>query len=247
LPAIKKALGDLTGSVDGGSFSWKKMGDWITQKAIPVLSQMIKVWLPQAVNGVKAVIVIIKAVVGVISVFASFVRSTGSIVLTVFSAMARTGAAMLRALSHVPGFGWAKGAADKLDNAANKADKLKRNMNNIPRNVGVTVRIATVGGRIRLPNGKTYNAGMRAGGGPVVRDRPYLVGEHGPELWSGGTGHITPARQTAQILAGRGGGTASTSSSTYGGPEVVQVVIDGKVVGQALLRQQRLSGPIGLR
>ena len=35
-------------------------------------------------------------------------------------------AKMLRALSHVPGFGWAKGAADAMDKAAGKARDLQR-------------------------------------------------------------------------------------------------------------------------
>lgn len=45
------------------------------------------------------------------------------------------------------------------------------------------------------------NADGRAAGGPVQRDRPFIVGEDGPELFTPSTnGSITPAGQTAAMM-----------------------------------------------
>lgn len=53
-------------------------------------------------------------------------------------------AKMLRALSHVPGFGWAKGAADAMDKAAGKARDLQKAIDGIKPYKKVTVEIRTI-------------------------------------------------------------------------------------------------------
>ena len=76
---------------------------------------------------------------------------------------------------------------------------------------------------------------------------PTLVGENGPELVTfGSTAHVTPARQTAQILSGRG---ASGGGSAQGGGDVLitnVLQLDGHEVHRSLKRVRRQSGPLGL-
>lgn len=70
----------------------------------------------------------------------------------------------------------------------------------------------------------------------MVKGSSYLVGENGPEfVTAGASSHVTPARQTAALLAGRGAGDGGFG----GGAEVqqpVQIVLDGRVLLQALLK-----------
>lgn len=84
------------------------------------------------------------------------------------SALLGTWAGMLRAMSNVPGFGWASAAADKMDAAAGRAGELSRSIQNIPRSkrADVNVHFNAYGSRINV-GGRSYNAGMFAEGGPI--------------------------------------------------------------------------------
>jgi hypothetical protein len=96
-------------------------------------------------------------------------------------------ATLLRGLSKIPGFGWAKGAADKLQNVANKAANIKNGINDIPSHKDVNVNFHVNGaGKVRLANGVQVDVGQfkaRASGGPVRAGEPYIVGERRPELF----------------------------------------------------------------
>ena len=218
---------------------------------------------------------VVGAAWGAFKTWASVVASVVSTMLSSFATLMRGFATLLRGLSKIPGFGWAKDAADKLDGAADKADGLAAAIRRIPgsKSVGFTAltggavsqisvlqrRIDSVTGKSvtvrvryvtegRLPSGGLSYAGgsARASGGPVVKGRSYLVGENGPEIWSGDTGRITPARQTAQILSGRG---ASGGGSAQGGGDVLitnVLQLDGHEVHRSLKRVRRQSGPLGL-
>jgi hypothetical protein len=121
-------------------------------------------------------------------------------------------AKLLRGLSKIPGFGWAKGAADKLQNVANKAANIKNGINDIPDHKDVNVNFHVNGaGKVRLANGVSVDVGQyraRAAGGPVRAGEPYIVGERRPELFVPETnGTIVPR------VAGAGGKTDLSESS----------------------------------
>lgn len=275
LPGLTRALDILTGGTGDGEMSWKKFGDIITEKVIPFIAKLTNVYLPAWAAQIRTMIVVVGAAWGAFKTWASVVASVVSTMLSSFATLMRGFATMLRGLSKIPGFGWAKDAADKLDGAADKADGLAAAIRRIPgsKSVGFTAltggavsqisvlqrRIDSVTGKSvtvrvryvtegRLPSGGLSYAGgsTRASGGPVVKGRSYLVGENGPEIWSGDTGRITPARQTAQILSGRG---ASGGGSAQGGGDVLitnVLQLDGHEVHRSLKRVRRQSGPLGL-
>ena len=275
LPGLTRALDILTGGTGEGEMSWKKFGDIITEKVIPFIAKLTNVYLPAWAAQIRTMIDVVGAAWGAFKTWASVVASVVSTMLSSFATLMRGFATLLRGLSKIPGFGWAKDAADKLDGAADKADGLAAAIRRIPgsksvgftaltggavsqisvlqrkinsvtgKSVTVRVRYVTEG---RLPNGGLSFAGgsTRASGGPVVKGRSYLVGENGPEIWSGDTGRITPARQTAQILSGRG---ASGGGSAQGGGDVLitnVLQLDGHEVHRSLKRVRRQSGPLGL-
>ena len=275
LPGLTRALDILTGGTGEGEMSWKKFGDIITEKVIPFIAKLTNVYLPAWAAQIRTMIDVVGAAWGAFKTWASVVASVVSTMLSSFATLMRGFATLLRGLSKIPGFGWAKDAADKLDGAADKADGLKAAINRVPtakrttfdaltggavssvtvlqrkinsltgKSVTMRVRYVTEG---RLPNGGLSFAGgsTRASGGPVVKGRSYLVGENGPEIWSGDTGRITPARQTAQILSGRG---ASGGGSAQGGGDVLitnVLQLDGHEVHRSLKRVRRQSGPLGL-
>ena len=270
LPGLTKAMDILTGGTGDGEMSWKKFGDIITGKVIPFIAQLVNVWLPAWAAQIRSIIEVVKAVWGAFQTFRAIIGAEVSKIAGFFAGLLRAWAAVLSALSNVPGFGWAKEAANKLEAAASKADQFGDAIRGIPsskttsftaltsgavstisvlqsrinavtgKTVTVRVRYVTEG---RLPSGGLSYAGgsTRAGGGPVVKGRSYLVGENGPEIWSGGSGHITPARQTARVLAGGGSGSV-VAGGGYNGPERVQLILDGRVLHEVLLRQKRQSG-----
>lgn len=275
LPGLTRALDILTGGTGDGEMSWKKFGDIITEKVIPFIAKLTNVYLPAWAAQIRTMIDVVGAAWGAFKTWASVVASVVSTMLSSFATLMRGFATLLRGLSKIPGFGWAKDAADKLDGAADKADGLAAAIRRIPgsKSVGFTAltggavsqisvlqrRIDSVTGKSvtvrvryvtegRLPSGGLSYAGgsTRASGGPVVKGRSYLVGENGIEIWSGDTGHITPARQTAQILSGRG---ASGGGSAQGGGDVLitnVLQLDGHEVHRSLKRVRRQSGPLGL-
>ena len=83
--------------------------------------------------------------------------------------------------------------------------------------------------RAPAPRNVTQGSGnlrRRAVGGPTAAGTPYLVGEHGPEVFIPSTrGSVTP--------------TGFASSST--GAQVIQVVLDGRVVAESVTRHQQQS------
>lgn len=64
----------------------------------------------------------------------------------------------------------------------------------------------------------------RALGGPVSSNTPYLVGEHGPELFMpNGSGKVVPTQQTQDILSGGSGGSTinlNVNVGVYAGTDV---------------------------
>ena len=101
---------------------------------------------------------------------------------------------MLVALSHVPGFGWAKTAGEKMLGAASAAQQLADKIRKIPstKSVTITVSAHVQTGRIKVGN-EYVNVGQFAHGGRVRAGEPILVGERRPELFVPGTdGHINP-------------------------------------------------------
>lgn len=119
-------------------------------------------------------------------------------------------------------------------------DYVLKVLEDLKQGVDVPVYLKTIG--------KFDLKGARAGGGPV-NDGTYLVGEQGPELLSiGGSGHVTPAGETARMLGGGAPGWTSPA------PIVVNVDARGaiglspvdlqRVVVTAIERYKRKGGTL---
>ena len=92
---------------------------------------------------------------------------------------------MLRVLSNIPGFGWAKTAADNMDGAANKARKLADNLRGIKAPPPISIRYGfTLSGKLPAFTGsaKYFNVPGNAMGTDNWRGGPTWVGERGPEI-----------------------------------------------------------------
>lgn len=139
--------------------------------------------------------------------FRDVVKGAFSVVLGAVDLLLRYWQALLGALGHVPGFGWAKDAANKIGEVRDKLDDVREAMAKIPTRkfIEIIVRspsakeLAGVGGS----KGLTLE-GARAGGGPVRAGAAYLVGERGPEvLVMPRNGFVLPnaARKTQAVLS----------------------------------------------
>lgn len=109
-------------------------------------------------------------------------------ILNGFAAVTDTLASLLGALGNVPGFEWAKTAADNMRGAADKARDLASNIRDIPdsKDVAVTMRVGvssqmSAAALNALTNGTMGFRGFAAGGTNIAAGLAW-VGEQGPEL-----------------------------------------------------------------
>lgn len=130
-------------------------------------------------------------------------------------------AGLLRALGKIPGFGWARDAADKMSNAARQARGLASDIRSI-KDRKVTVSIRTIRIEERRSErtlANAYNAGVggrprnRASGGPVFPGNLYKVAETQDE-------YFIPA-MGGRIDSGRG------HHRTAGGGDTINIYVDG--------------------
>lgn len=82
------------------------------------------------------------------------------------------------------------------------------NAHDIEKNITVTIRQRTIGGRLMNANelAREFSSGVggRATGGPVSAGRTYVVGEKGPELVTfGANGYVHDASDSRRMMAGR--------------------------------------------
>lgn len=216
LPGVQDALKVLSGVFDDTGGSVGDLGGFLTDTLIPAIAIFVRYWLPVMAVQWRIIIEAIKAVIKVATWLGDKIRDVVVWFIEGLAKITRGFAGMLRTLSVVPGFGWAKDAADKMDGAASKAETLARKVANIERNVKVNVDIYAkthnLGGRITLPDGSKVNVGMRAKGGPVRAGQPYVVGEKRPELFVPKTdGYIAPSVPSA---VGGGAGLGSDGTAT---------------------------------
>jgi hypothetical protein len=145
--------------------------------------------------------------------------------LEAFSKVASFYGTMLHALAKVPGFGWAKKAADALDGAAKKSHALAQGVKDIPDHKNVAINFKVNGaGQVTLANGVKVDVGQyraRAGGGPVLPGQLYQVGDNPDGSWNRTTevfapsqpGRILNQKQLVEAMGSGGGGDAATDLS----------------------------------
>lgn len=163
---------------------------------------------------------------------------------------------LLSALGNVPGFGWAKDAADKMHAAADKAREMADGIRKIPdKTVDVKMNVTAnyspaAQAALAASRGTTkLNLPGFADGGRPKPNEWSIVGEEGPELFKPDTaGTIITARQTGRMLSS--GGPNSIGGSTGGDVYTINVVPTpgtdpqayGKAIETALVEIQRARG-----
>jgi hypothetical protein len=104
----------------------------------------------------------------------------------------------------------------------------------VPVTISVTAKINAAQIRNKVAAQlERYGLEARAGGGPVIKGRTYLVGENGPELVTmGASGFVTPTNKldaaTLDAAAGRGGSGAPVIVNVY-------ALADGPAVGRRVV------------
>lgn len=226
LPAFKTGLDIIKGAFkgsgeDGAGFSehLKQIGKVITEWVIPFVAKMIEFYLPLLATHIRVCIETTKFFWKAFQQLGLIVGKVVSFVLKRFADLAGMAATVFDALSHVPGFGWAKDAANKMKAAAGKADDLARAIDNIERDVTIGVSFKATSGRIKV-GGQLVNVGARARGGPVRAGDVYAVGENPDGSWNPTTelfvsksaGTIYNQKQLAGMNGG--GGAVEFSEAT---------------------------------
>jgi len=135
-------------------------------------------------------------------------------VLNGFASITDGIAATLRVLSNIPGFGWAKDAADKMAGAADKAHALAKGIKDIPnKKVAVTVvygatwsaKTANIVSAINSAGKGHVTVGSNATGTDNWRGGPTWVNERGGEIIDLPSGsRVIPADKSAKMMEGKG-------------------------------------------
>jgi hypothetical protein len=146
----------------------------------------------------------------------------------------------------------AEALADKYGLTRDRVNQMSSAMNNVPKKVVSTLTlVGYIDATARQILGATATAASkqraimsgRASGGPVKAGQPYLVGEEGPEIiMPNRDGMVMTASETAAMLANRGRSSGVVSSSSSEQPLTVQLVLDGRIVQESLLRLKRTNG-----
>lgn len=115
-------------------------------------------------------------------------------------------AKMFAALGKVPGMGWAKNAAEDLNNAADGAYDLADGIRKIPPKKDIRFNITGLGTLSTLQQSMNLLSGASAVGGPVNTSGFRLVGEHGPEIaYIPAGSQVYSATQTDRMRVGATG------------------------------------------
>lgn len=143
--------------------------------------------------------------------------------------------AMLGLLAHVPGMGWAKDLADKLNNAADAAANLDLKIRNIPTHKEVYIKVTTQQSAaissINKPRVQHNAVGSSFFAGGWSR-----VGERGPEdVFLPRGSSVLTADQSARLAAGGAGADLGTLT-------VVVRTDTGELIEQKLARLKRTRG-----
>lgn len=94
--------------------------------------------------------------------------------------------------------------------------------NSIPRAVTIAMRITGTKNVSAAAAAVRKNVSTRAAGGPIQKDRPYWVGEEGPELvMPAANGMVLTAAQSRRVAAGRATGMSSGGAGGGGSRELV--------------------------
>lgn len=276
--SVKDALGDLGDEIGGNKGSWKALWDVIKNKVapfvintlIPTLAKVYRHVLPAVGKAIAGVIKLIGMQIKILKTVARIALWAFGVILVIVGKVMQHWASMLRLLGKVPGFGWAKTAADKMQAAGNRAVGMGRKIRDIPKRWDAKVNAHTGAAeyRVRMLRGsiaKLYDKTItvtvstrylnslpvrdswmraRAGGGPVKSSTPYVVGEHGPEIIvPAKDGYVVTADDTRKMLAGND--PRASSSRPVGGDEVRQTIIlqvDGRELTRAVNRFSRRTG-----
>jgi len=166
-------------------------------------------------------------------------------VLNGFASITDGIASMLNTLSNIPGFGWAKTAADKMAGAADKARGLAKGIKDIksPPPIAITFSSnlgaigqqiqATIGAKNKLAN---MGVGHNASGTDNWRGGPTWVNERGGEIIDLPSGsRIIPADKSAKMMTGKDFDYDRMAAAM----SRAQIVLDGKNVARSV--DQRLA------
>jgi phage-related protein len=230
MPGLKQALDLVKGGLGeggtGGAF--RKLGDILVTKVIPFVSKFMSYYLPYLGLQIRIVIEIVKKLWAAFTTLMGVVGKVISFILKRFADLSSMWAGVLRALAKVPGFGWAKDAAAKLETAAGKANGLAAAIDSIDRNVDVKVKVSG-SGQVTLPGGTKVDFGQyradkdRHTGGPVHPGTLYQVGDNPDGSWNSTTEVLSPRRpmhvlnqdqMAKQLGTGGGGGRTDLSESS---------------------------------
>lgn len=251
---VSKAIEEHRPELEQIGVVLKTMAEWVMDEVVPVIGTVLKWAFEQVGDIIGEVITVIATLHGWFATLAdagialwnNALQPATQFIVGGFAAVSRAIAAVLEALGHIPGFDWARTAAEKLRGAAGEADNFASKLGKIPRNVPVTISVTAAFDSyakkaMGLMNQRTVAALDIPGreiGGRVAPGRPYIVGEKRPELFVPDShGTILP-----EVPAGGGGASPAELRAALEGMTFVidrASAIEDRVFGRLLTEVRR--------
>jgi len=249
---------DAVGQALKTAFQWgmekaKEFFNWLTGTFFPNLSRGWSVLSADFQRGLGVMTRIFSTLWNVA------IHPYINLILASFQGLMTMWGRMLLALSHVPGFGWAKGAAEAMFHAADAAGALRAKIDAL-HSKSITVHTTFSETTIKTliehhttdkpgGNGGKFNPNLGyAAGGRTPAFRDFMVGEEGPEMLRLPVPAQVYTRHQVQSLAQDhrslgGGGTGGTVYANQDGiPIEVHIHLEGQTIVRTILAHKRNKG-----
>lgn len=245
-PGILKAIGQIGAYIGDAIQVMMKVGPPVI-RVIGQIAAAISAWYTNVVKPTFTAVGQAFSTVGHIftSIYNAAIGPALAMIVTAIGKVMSAFAAMLRGLSHVPGFGWAKEAAKKMQDAADKANGLANKIRQIPKTTYVWIKMDTSG----VTSGLRYviatmnkigslstsvkvalhasDVGSNARGTSNWRGGLTWVGEEGPELINLQKGAQVIPTNDSMALAASASSPSSSGSMDGLSPEAIRAALDG--------------------
>ena len=149
LPALKSAFESVKKGLESAKPMFSFLGDILVNVLLPILGKLARIVLPLVGDGIE----LLGKAFGLLgnvfrTIWNTVIQPVFHFLVEAIGTALELFGDMVEGLSHVPGFGWAKDAADKLHGAADGAKDLADSIKKIPTTVHVSViqTVTTRGG-----------------------------------------------------------------------------------------------------
>lgn len=167
LPGVQSALGSVKKGLSNAQPFFEFLGDVVTNVLLPVLGKLARIVLPILGDAIEAIGEAFGALgkIGT-ALWNKALQPAFKFIIGGVASILDMWSSMLGTLAKVPGFGWAKKAADAMAGAATKAREMADGIKKIPSNKTVTITTSYITRNAGKERQLDFNPRALLGNGP---------------------------------------------------------------------------------